>query len=266
LDLADRWNPVRVATITAAPPPGAAVNYLGAFDLVGNRLFAWDGVSHVVYAFNFEPASSNYAQLGSFTIPAVQLIMQMDTITASPDGRLLYVPLGDEDDVAVLDTARVVAGAPSALLTKIHTGVGTYFAGLRPGTPTPAGTPVTVLPMQGVTATFDNVTIAGATTAATTNTHPLPTPLGFRVSNPPLFYRLDTTAQVVGKAAVCFAYDPAWFADGSVRALHEESGAFIDRTVSLDRANHVVCAQVGSLGSFVLGSPACSLPPGRTHC
>ena len=266
LDLADRWNPVRVATITATPPPGATVNYLGAFDLVGNRLFAWDGVSHVVYAFNFEPASSNYAQLGSFTIPAVQLIMQMDTITASPDGRLLYVPLGDEDDVAVLDTARVVAGIPSALLTKIHTGVGTYFAGLRPGTPTPAGAQVTVLPMQGVTATFDNVTIAGATTAAATNTHPLPTPLGFRVSNPPLFYRLDTTAEVVGKAEVCFAYDPAWFADGSVRALHEESGAFIDRTVSLDRANHVVCAQVGSLGSFVLGSPACSLPPGRTHC
>ena len=152
LDLADRWNPVRVATITATPPPGATVTYLGAFDLIGNRLFAWDGVSHVVYAFNFDPASSNYAQLGSFTIPAVQLIMQMDTITASPDGRLLYVPLGDEDDVAVLDTARIVAGGPGALLTRIHTGVGTYFAGLRPGTPTPAGTPVAVLPMQGVTA------------------------------------------------------------------------------------------------------------------
>lgn len=266
LDLADRWNPQRVATITATPPPGATVSYLGAFDLIGNRLFVWDGVSHVAYVFNFDPATANYTQLGSFTIPAVQLV-SIDTITASPDGRLLYVPLGDEDDVAVLDTATIVAGAPGALLTKIHTGVDTYFAGLRPGAPTPVGTQVTVLPMQGVTVTFDNVTTAGATTAATTNTHPLATPAGFQVSNPPLFYRLGTSAQVGGNADVCFAYDPGWFKAGLVRVLHEESGSFVDRTFSLDQANHVVCAQVSSLGSFVLGvAPACVPRSWRPHC
>ncbi|MFI5118436.1 MAG: IPT/TIG domain-containing protein, partial [Terriglobales bacterium] len=266
LDLADRWNPQRVATITATPPPGATVGYLCAFDLIGNRLFVVDGDSHVAYAFNFDPANSNYDQLGSFTIPAVQL-MSIDTITVSPDGSLLYVPLSDEDGVAVLDTERMVAGAPGVLLTKIRTGVGAYFAGLRPGAPTPAGTQVVVLPMQGVTATFDNVTTAGATTAATTNTHPLATPAGFQVSNPPLFYRLGTTAQVGGNADVCFAYDPAWFKAGSVRVLQEDSGSFVDRTFSLDQANHVVCAKVSSLGSFVLGvAPACVPRSWRPHC
>jgi len=252
LDLADRWNPKRVATITPTPPPGASVIYLGAFDLIGNRLFVWDGASHVAYAFNFDPATSNYIQLGSFTIPAPDLVMT-DTITASRDGSLLYVPLGDEDDLAVLDAARMIAGAPGVLLTKIRTGVGVYSAALRPGAPTPAGRQVTVLPLQGVTAKFDNVTTAGATTAATTNTYPLATPSGFQVSNPPLFYQLGTTARVTGDAEVCFAYDPAWFASGSVRALHAESGGFVDRTISLDSANHVVCSQVSSFSSFVLG-------------
>ena len=252
LDLTDRWNPKRVATITATPPPGASVIYLGAFDLIGNRLFVWDGASHVAYAFNFDPATSNYIQLGSFTIPAPDLVMT-DTIAASPDGSLLYVPLGDEDDVAVLDAGRLVAGAPGVLLTKIRTGVGVYSAALRPGAPTPAGRQVTVLPMRGITVKFDNVTTAGATPAATSNTYPLATPAGFQVSNPPLFYRLSTTARVTGDAEVCFAYDPAWFAGGSVRALHAESGGFVDRTISLDSANHVVCSQVSSFSSFVLG-------------
>jgi hypothetical protein len=251
LDLTDPLNPMRVGTITPTLPLGPN-GYLGAFDLVGNRVFAVDGDSHIAYAFNFDPATHSYAQLGSFAIPAVQL-MSIDTITVSPDGGLLYVPLGDEDGVAVLDTARMVAGAPGVLLTKIHTGVGAYFPALRPGAPTPTGSQVAVLPMQGVTAKFDNVTTAGATAAAATNTHPLATPAGFQVSNPPLFYRLGTTARFSGDAEVCFAYDPAWFGGGSVRALHAESGGFVDRTVSLDDANHVVCAQVSSFGSFVLG-------------
>jgi hypothetical protein len=249
---ADPLSPARVATITPTPPPGATVIYLGALDLVGNRLFVVDSETHVAYVFNFDPVHSNFAQLGSFTFPAA-LLMSIDTITASPDGKLLYVPLADEDGVAVLDTAGIVAGVPGALLTKIRTGVSAYFAGLRPGTPTPVGTHVAVLPMQGVTATFDNVTTAGATTAATTNTHPLATPAGFQVSNPPLFYRLGTTAGASGDAEVCFTYNPGWFTGGAVRALHAESSTFVDRTVSLDAGNHVVCAQASNLGSFVLG-------------
>ena len=265
LDLSvDPMNPTRIATVTATPPQGTTVNYLGAFDLVGNRLFAWDSVSHVVYVFNFDPNNSNYAQLGSFTMPGV-LLMSGDTITASPDGSLLYVPLSDEDDVAVLDTARIISGSPAALLTKIHTGVGPYYAGIRPGVPTLTGTAVSVLPMKGVTVTFDNVTVPGTSAGATTNTNPIATPTGFRISDPPLFYRLGTTAQVSGQAEVCFSYNPSWFPAGSVRVLHAESGGFLDRTISEDVANHVVCAKVDGLGSFALGV-GLSCNPKKAHC
>jgi hypothetical protein len=156
----------------------------------------------------------------------------------------------------VVDTAKVLANDPSAILTKIGAGISPFVAAIRPGTSTPAGTNVAVQPIFPVSLTFSNVTVAGGTSATTTNTNADLLPAGFSLGTPPVYYEISTTAVFTGSVQVCISYNPAQFAppETAIRLLHDESGVFVDRTTSLDIVNHIVCGSVTHFSAFTIGT------------
>jgi hypothetical protein len=105
-----------------------------------------------------------------------------------------------------------------------------------------------------VTVTFSSVTQAGSTTLTTSGSGPAP-PAGFAVGNPPIYYDLSTTAQFSGNVTVCINYAGVTFASGSPRLFHYENGVWVDRTVSVDTTNQIVCGTVTSLSPFALFEP-----------
>src|SRR5262249_46906008 len=72
----------------------------------------------------------------------------------------------------------------------------------------------------------------------------------------PVFFEVRTTATAAGSRTVCLPYPepipPASELD--IQLLHAEGGVFVDRTVSLDTVNNVVCAEVDSFSQFVPGT------------
>jgi hypothetical protein len=242
------------ATLTATPPAGVSAVILVTAVVHGNRLFAFDSLRNVVYVFNFDPATPDFSQLAAFVIPSSPGLFPSELVV-TPDGSLLYAALREDDAIAVLDTAQVVAGSPGALLTTVATGLAPTTLAYRPGLATPTGTDVTVQPISEVTIAFNNVTGGGETSVTTTNTNPLPVPAGFQVGDPPVFFEITSTATFTGPIEVCFSYDENQFngAEADLRVLHEEGGSFVDRTSSLDTANNVICAVVDSFSAFVAG-------------
>jgi len=245
------FSPQLVTTIGAVPK--------GAFLLprvIGSRLYAFDPSRNLVDIFNFNPAVHDFAELGQFVVSgATSVFGNVSDVTA--DGKLFYAVLKEQDAVAVVDTAKVIAHDPTALVTKIRTGIAPSMAVVRPGTPTPAGNNVPVRPIPEVTLNFSSVTTTGATTATTTNTNPDPLPAGFSLGTPPLFYEISSTAVFAGPIQVCIRYNPAQFSgpESNIQLLHDEGGVFIDVTTPpVDTVNHVVCGQVTHFSAFTVGT------------
>lgn len=269
---ADPMNPTQVAVIQ----PHAPVNFtlsstptLRIASAMPNVLFAFDPTQNVLVAFNFDLATPNFAQLGSIVIPGPSAILGGSSMNVTADGKLLYVPLNSEDDVAVLDPALVAQSNPAALITKILSGIGPSSIAIRPGTPTPVSTPanpiVNVVPTAGITISFSDVTLAGATTVSTTNTTPFSAPAGFQISGLPVYYEVATTA-TFSSAVACFQYDPARLPNPESllrlahynRAIDPVTNQVIgweDVTIpgSPDTATHIICGQVSSFSPFVIG-------------
>ena len=250
LDVATNpFSPARIATIGTVPPGGFLMP-----KILGNRLYAFDPSRNLIDIFNFDPAANDFAELGSFVIPGIpSLFSNVSDVT--PDGKLMYSPLREEDAVAVVDITKVLAHDPTALITKIGTGISPSMVAVRPGTPTPAGTSVPVQPIPEVSLNFSSVTSAGTTTATTTNTNPDPLPTGFSLGTPPIFYEISSTATFTGAVQVCISYTPAQFTgpESNIRLLHDEGGTFVDVTTSTDVVNHVVCGQVTHFSVFTVG-------------
>jgi hypothetical protein len=242
--------PALMTTLGTVPPSGAALTPR----VVGNILYAFDPFRNLVDIFNFNPAVNDFAELGNFTIPGTPTIFGI-AFDVTPDGKLLYAVMKEEDSVAVIDTAKVIAHDPSALITKIGTGIGPQMAAVRPGTPTPAGSNVPVHPIPEVVINFSSVTAAGATSTTTTNTNPDPTPAGFSLGTPPVFYEISSTAVFTGTIQVCISYNPAQFigSESNIRLLHDEGGSFVDVTTTHDTVNHVICGQVTHFSAFTIG-------------
>jgi hypothetical protein len=243
-----------VATITAAPPAGVTGVTFASTEVRGGRLYAFDSLRNVVYAFNFDPGTPDFTQLASFRIPGNPSAFAGELV-ATPDGSLLYAAIREDNAVAVLDPVRIIAGAPDALLTKIDTGLSPSTLAVRPGLETPVGSDVSVQPIQEVTINFSTISSGGETSVATTNTNPTSVPAGFVVGDIPIYYEITSTATFDGPVEVCFNYDETQVSgpESSLRVLHEENGEFVDRTVSLDTANNVICALVDSFSAFVVG-------------
>ena len=122
-------------------------------------------------------------------------------------------------------------------------------------TNTPAGSNVVVwtgTPGSGTVVTFAGVSQAGTTTQSSSSSGPAPPPF-FGQGYPPTYYDVSTTAQFVGPASVCLDYNGILFANpAGPRLFHFENGAWVDRTTSVDTANHIVCGSVASLSPFAL--------------
>jgi uncharacterized repeat protein (TIGR01451 family) len=125
---------------------------------------------------------------------------------------------------------------------------------------TPAGINVSVAPIAAgkvdtpVTVTFANVTQSGTTSLSIASwTGGLALPHGFSVGDPAVVYDISTTAAFSGEAIVCINYGGVAYPPGDpLRLLHFESGAWIDRTASIDADARIICARTTSFSPFVV--------------
>jgi WD40 repeat protein len=137
-DISSPAAPVLFATIHGTPPAGFGPLVLQP-RIIGNTMYTFDIFQNVVAIFNFNPGANNFSQLATFAIPAKPTNFAV-VHDVTPDGKLMYVPLREQDSVAVIDTAKVLAGDPSALLTEIGAGISPHLAAVRPATPVAATT------------------------------------------------------------------------------------------------------------------------------
>jgi hypothetical protein len=137
-------------------------------------------------------------------------------------------------------------------LPRLRTWITTTADGLVGNTPT--GPDVTVVNAP-ISVSFAHV-IAGGNTTVTPQSAGMAPPSGFRFGAPPVWYDISTTAQYVAPIVVCITYDAGQFGNPSaVKLFHFENGRWVDRTVSIDEANRVVCGSVSSLSPFALAEP-----------
>ena len=99
-----------------------------------------------------------------------------------------------------------------------------------------------------MTVAFSSITQPGNTTLTSSSGGPAQ-PAGFALGNPPMYYEVSTTATFSGGVTVCIDYTGIAFT-GSPQLFHQENGAWVDRTTSVDPVNHIVCGQLASF-SFV---------------
>ena len=131
-DVSNPATPVPFATIHGTPPAGFGALFLQP-RIIGNTMYTFDCLQNVVAIFNFNPAANDFSQLATFAVPATPTGFAV-VHDVTPDGKLMYLPLREQDSVAVVDTAKVLAGDPSALLTEISAGISPHLAAVRPAT------------------------------------------------------------------------------------------------------------------------------------
>ena len=124
-------SPALVAILHGTVPTGATALFLSFPRIVGGHLFSMDTSDNVVNIFNFNPAAGDFAEQASFAVPAAtaEIISASDV---TPDGKLIYFTLREEDSVAVLDVDKILSHDPTALITKIGTGVAPDWVSIRP--------------------------------------------------------------------------------------------------------------------------------------
>ena len=102
--------------------------------------------------------------------------------------------------------------------------------------------------------TFDTVSESGQTTVDKHIGYP-PEPDGFLLlSEPTHIYDVETSAEFQEDIQVCVEYEEpdASVDEALIRLLHEEEGAYVDRTIlPVDTVNNIVCAQVSGFSEFL---------------
>jgi probable HAF family extracellular repeat protein len=105
-----------------------------------------------------------------------------------------------------------------------------------------------------VSLTFDDVTSSGSTTVVASSDGP-PPPNGFKLTDPPVYYDIQTTATFSGNVRVCLGWTEGQIAnENDVSLFHHESGDWVDITdaASRDTVNNTVCGTASSLSPFTL--------------
>jgi len=87
-----------------------------------------------------------------------------------------------------------------------------------------------------------------------------PPPSGFALGAPPRYFDVSTTAVFTGNAQVCINYGGIGF-HGMPSLRHFENGIWVDVTLSVDTASHIVCGLATSLSPFALFEPQDTTPP-----
>lgn len=128
---------------------------------------------------------------------------------------------------------------------------------------TPVGLNVTVELDGGIIVTFPEVTVAGDTTVAVSETPPHGAPTGFRFLGD--YYDIVTTAEYVGPVTITIPFDPADVPGGRVDRLKLFHWVWIDEPaglgewqrveIAVDTVNNVVTCEVGDLCWFALATP-----------
>ena len=130
-DITHPASPALVATLIGASTPEHPKVILEFPRIVGDRLFAFDIDHNIVSIFNFKPATGNFSELADFTIPGpTAIITAVGDVT--PDGKLVYFAVREEDAVAVLDVEKIIRHDPAALITKIGVGLTPEYVAVRP--------------------------------------------------------------------------------------------------------------------------------------
>lgn len=105
---------------------------------------------------------------------------------------------------------------------------------------------------QSVEITFSNISTSGTTSLTTTQQAPS-VPTGFSLSNPVIFYQIETTANFQGTVTICIDYSNVQYVDESdLRLLHFDGSAWRDVTTSVDTVNDVICGETTSLSPFAI--------------
>jgi hypothetical protein len=124
--------PSLVATVHGTSPAGLPTVFLGFPRIVCNKLFSFDINTNIVNIFNFNPAANDFSELANFAFPGVTTDLEA-AFDVTADGKLLYVPVREEDSVAILDVDKILNHDPEALITKIGVGVAPSYVVVRPG-------------------------------------------------------------------------------------------------------------------------------------
>jgi parallel beta-helix repeat protein len=138
--------------------------------------------------------------------------------------------------------------------------IGAYESVSVPGaTPIGENVPVTpadpnpAVPGTSVKMTFSEVTLAGITSVASTQSG-TPPPTGFSLGDPPVYFDITTTATVVPPITVCINYTGISFVDESTLRLYHQTpvGGWEDVTISLDQDKKIICGVSSSLSPFAI--------------
>ncbi len=103
--------------------------YYQSWKVAGNRLFALWGRDAII-AYNFDRSNANFSELATYKLPK-RTSNILATLTVSPDGALIYVPMTDYDMIMALDANVLVAGQ-DPLITEIGTPRGPFEVAVSP--------------------------------------------------------------------------------------------------------------------------------------
>jgi hypothetical protein len=194
------------------------------------------------------------AALGNltYTIDGVEVQRQVGSQSPTISGCLIQGPVDIFDGHGGMNAFQTTA-----------TGTGTNVAVTTTATYTDPNTGNQTA--ANVDITFDNITSGGATLVTATSSAAGDLTSNFEVSvagYQATFIDVSTTATFSANITICQHYNDTnndGFVDGtgvpetSLRFLHNEAGVFVDRTISQDTVNNIICAQVTSLSPFVIG-------------
>jgi hypothetical protein len=148
---------------------------------------------------------------------------------------------------------------PTALYAGAGDGVYRIEEGCAAAPNTPAGTNVSVTPVDSttgetpVTVTFASVEQPGETTVTSSSAGPAPLPAGFQTGTPPTYFEISTTAGYTAPVTVCIDYSSvAFINEFTLRLYHYENNAWADVTSSHNSATDIICGTTTSLSPFVV--------------
>lgn len=253
--LADPMHPAAPAYIAPCAYGANPVKLDTAF-VVNSNLYTLDSLQGIVEIFPFATAATTAcSDVKKFTIPRTASGLSSE-MAVTPDERLAYLTVPDEDSVIAVDLDAVRAGASNPVITKMLVGLGGQSLAVRPGATTPVGdNPPPVQPTPNVTISFTTVASAGQTSVTTVNATDVQVPAGVQLGAVPTIYNITTTATFSGPVEVCFDYDPSKYGtqEADLRLLHEDDGVFVDVTTSQDFTAHRICGVVSHFSQFAVG-------------
>jgi sugar lactone lactonase YvrE len=107
-----------------------------------------------------------------------------------------------------------------------------------------------------VSLTFGAVLSGGNTTVTTSSAGP-PSPNGFKLGQPPVYYNITTTAEFTGLVEVCLHWVEGQFKnEANLRLLHYTGTSWEDVTTSVDGAGNTICGLTTNLSPFAIAETA----------